>query len=124
MEESISYPLMRAAYDIQLQAEYGVPIQIEWFGHTIRLNTEDNCVEFQKHKFPISVDQKSIDLRIVIDRCSIEIFSDAGKYSATYLALCDYNVPYLTISAKDTVRIDSLSVSKLKSIYVGEENRK
>ena len=124
LEESISYPLMRAAYDIQLQAEYGVPIQIEWFGHTIRLNTEDNCVEFQKHKFPISVDQKSIDLRIVIDRCSIEIFSDAGKYSATYLALCDYNVPYLTISAKDTVRIDSLSVSKLKSIYVGEENRK
>ena len=115
--EAISYPLMRSAYDVQLQAEYGAPIQIECFGHTIRLNTEDNCVEFQKHKFPLSAESKTIEIRIVIDRCSIEIFSDGGKYSATYLALCDYNVPYLTVSAKDAVKVDSLSVSKLKSIH-------
>ncbi len=118
LKEPLRLPLSHSAYDIHLVADYGKDMQFILFGHTLNINTDENCITYGKIKIPISCDREKIDIRIIADRCSFEIFADEGRFFATLLAVCDYNLPYLELSADDCVNIKQLSCHKLKSIHI------
>ena len=90
---------------------------LELFGQALQIDTENNRLTFGKISLPISSDQRSVDLRIVADTCSFEVFADGGRYCATLYAPCDYNLPTLRLLAKDPVKIRSLSCRRLASIH-------
>ena len=117
----IDIPLGRAAYDIRLLADYHGNMKIEIFGHGMKINVEENCIEFKKVKVPLSLELDAVKLRMIVDRCSIEIFADDGKFCATFPVVCDYNLPYLKIIPEKDLHIRQLDCSKLKSIHTVDD---
>lgn len=117
LDGPIEIELARSAYDLRLVADYGASMTLELFGQTLQINTENNRLTFGKISLPISSDQRSVDLRIVADTCSFEVFADGGRYCATLYAPCDYNLPALRLLAKNPVKIRSLSCRRLASIH-------
>lgn len=115
-------PLERSAYDICLEAAFESDMEIEIFGQTMKLNLEANCIDMKTVRVPLSLKLDSVKLRLIVDRCSVEIFADDGKFCATFPVLCDYNLPYLKITAEKPVRIRRLDCSRLKSIHASDEN--
>ena len=64
---------------------------------------------------PLSITEKEIDLTILIDRCSMEIFSDNGKICLTERFVCDYNLPFISLEGEG--EIQKLEIHTLKSIW-------
>ena len=87
----------------------------------MKKNMEENCIEFKKVKVPLSLKSDAVKLRMIVDRCSIEIFADDGKFCATFPVICDYNLPYLRVTGKKDLHIRHLECSKLKSIHTTDE---
>lgn len=120
-EEPIELKLERAAYDIRLITEYGSSMDLALFGHTLRIDTKENCIVFGKSRIPVSEDREKVDLRVIVDSCSFEVFTDGGRFFADLYAVCDYNLPYLKLTAEgDALRVRTLSCHRLHPIH-GEE---
>lgn len=117
LDEPIEIRLDKAAYDIHIVADYDGNMKLELFGHTLHINTQDDCITFGKIKLPISSDRETVDIRIVVDSCSFEVFADEGRFCATMYAVCDYNLPYMRVSADTIVNIRALSCYKLSPIH-------
>ena len=123
-QENIEIPLDACSYDVHLVTEYGCNMDLTLFGHTIHIQTQDNFISFDKVKMPISGDRMGVDIRIVVDRCSFEVFADNGRFCATLYAVCDYSVPYLKISSENEISVRHLSYSKLSSIHTDSKHGK
>lgn len=118
LDQPIEMNLDRAAYDIHLVTDYRENLTLTLFGHPLLIDTGKNLLTFGKHTMPISHDRRAIDLRILVDRCSFEVFADRGRYCATFSAACDYNLPYLKLSAESSpVRVRELSCHRLASVH-------
>ena len=115
--EPLIAPLERAAYDVHFVADYEHDLEFEFFGHKLLFKTEENWIEFQRTRVPISLYRDKIDVRMIIDRCSIEIFADGGKFCATFSIVCDYNLPYIKVSPTGELTVDRLECNRLKSIH-------
>ena len=107
--------------DLHLLADYDGDMKLDLFGHTLLIDTGENLLSLGEHTMPISGDRKEVDLRILVDRCSFEVFADGGRYCATFCAVCDYNLPYLRLSADCPVKISRLSCHRLASVHEGIE---
>lgn len=109
--------LDRAAYDIHIVTDFDADMKLELFGHTLRIRAEENCIVFGKVRVPISADLKTVDLRIIADRCSFEIFADGGKFFADLYAVCDYNLSFMRLSSASEIKLCKLVYSKLSPIH-------
>jgi sucrose-6-phosphate hydrolase SacC (GH32 family) len=117
LDQPFEMNLDQAAYDIHMVTDYDGNITLDLFGHSLSIDTGKNLLTFGKLTMPISSDQKTVDLRIIVDRCSFEVFAGGGRYCATFYAVCDYNLPYLRLSADYPVKISKLSCHKLASVH-------
>lgn len=117
LDAPIEIKLDQAAYDMHIVADYDSKMNLDLFGHTLQINTQDNCITFGKLKMPLSSDQATVDIRIIVDRCSFEVFADEGRFYAALYAVCDYNLPYLKLSAESSGKVRSLSCHKLAPIH-------
>lgn len=84
------------------------------------IKPSENELKFAKEVVPLAIFNGSLDITLVIDRCSIEVFLDGGKIYASFLnneSISDYNVPFVEISSKDGLKIDELMLVALKSIW-------
>ena len=72
-----------------------------------------SAMEFEK--LAAFAKEKEIDLTLLIDRCSMEIFADDGKICLTERFVCDFNLPYVAIAGEG--RIQNIEISTLKSIW-------
>ena len=69
---------------------------------------------------PISLTRGGLDITILVDRCSIEVFSDGGKIFMSCLnnnTVSDFNIPYLTIQADKKMALDNIEINSLNSIW-------
>ena len=94
------------------------------FGHLIKFKASENLVTFVKPaksyrdaKIPVSLDSSAIDVRIVVDRCSFELFIDGGKINVSLPYICDYNLPYLTMSATEAICVEKIESHQLAPIH-------
>ncbi len=115
-EREFEMALTKGACDISFSLGDGEsgPIQIELFGHRIDVDPQENAVTFGRKdarlRMPFSASGAEKSLRIVADRCSMELFTDGGTSVMTVSAVCDYNLCRLRITAERPVRIENLVV--------------
>ena len=105
--------------DISLKMPYvnDTCVTLSIFGAKIRLDTTQNNLLFERLKMPISLRGDAIYLRVVVDTCSVEIFTDNGHFCLSEWFVCDPNLPYVEISASSEVKILDLSCHVLESIH-------
>lgn len=94
-------------------------LQIIVFGKKIMLDFSKNEITIT-HTAPISLTHTDLDLTVIVDTCSIEIFSDSGKILMTCAdtnSICDYNLPYITMETTSTLTLDCVEIHSLNSIW-------
>ncbi|MBE6634836.1 MAG: glycoside hydrolase family 32 protein [Ruminococcaceae bacterium] len=120
---SVSYDLEKSPYVVKLQVKNTDDISdftIKIFGRDIVIKPSENELKFVKETVPLSIFNGSLDITLVIDRCSIEAFLDCGKIYASFLnnnSVQDYNVPFIEISSKGSIKIDELMLIALNSMW-------
>jgi len=115
-------PLSKTPCIIKIEAEFPVPNHLTFnlFGRKITCNTEKNGVTLSENTAPMSITANKLELVIISDQCSLELYIDGGKFymgtvdGNTY---CDYNLPCLEISASDNLKIRQMEIHSLKSIW-------
>jgi fructan beta-fructosidase len=89
------------------------------FGHPVRYTADGQTLQVVGSKTKIAAEGGKIYLRILVDRTSIETFVNHGRWSIaeSYLPK-DVKRPLSIASEGTDVKIDSLKVWKLKSVWV------
>lgn len=114
--------LSKTPYTLKIQAEFsGAPrLTVNLFGRKIICDTEKNSITLSKNTAPLSFTPNKIDLVIISDQCSLEIYSDGGKFYLSTVdenTFCDYNLPYMEIVANGDCEIQRIELHSLKSIW-------
>lgn len=122
LSEALTYETGANPLDIVIKADYDedATVKLGLFGHTLRFDMKNNTASAscgKDVKMPVSVEKKTLDLRIIADRVSVEVYADGGKLIYTSVAFCDYNLPRVTLSSDKPVKIDSFDVYTMKSIW-------
>ena len=115
----LTIPLTQKAYDVCLTADFDPEnrISLSLFGQTILIDMPKNQVSVQKNACTISPDRARLDLRIIVDTTSVEVFADGGRFSFAAAALSDHNLMYAKLSAEKPLKNAALSLHGLKSIW-------
>lgn len=95
-------------------------VELNVFGKAICLDFNKNEIAIGDDRAPISLVGEGLDLSIVVDRCSIEIFSDGGKIMMTCVngdSFCDRNLPCFVMKSDFAAVIDLIEMHSLKSIW-------
>ncbi len=119
LEKKHIYEVGENPLDIKLSAPY-IPdgkITLKVFGTNIVCDTSLNQITTKDVKMPISILGDRIELRVIIDRCSAELFADNGKFIGTSSMICDYNLPRIELTATLNMKIDRFECHILNSIY-------
>lgn len=107
------------ALDISISSEYtsdgGFCLNI--FGEELVVDLEENTIRFKNIKMPVSLDRNGVELRIIVDRATVEIFSDNGRYTACVMNLSDDNLPRLVLKPKKASAEVSFKCFTLNSMY-------
>jgi len=125
LKEEIKYEVGTNALDIVLKADYdeNALVKLGIFGHTLYVDMVKNLLTVScagDIKMPLSMDRKTLDLRIVADRTSVEIFADNGKMFAAAAMICDFNLPAVTLSANKDFAVREFDCYTMKSIWKKE----
>ena len=76
-----------------------------------------NEIRCKNARLPLSLNKDKLELEIISDRCTVEIFADGGRYCAAVASIADYNLPRITIERNDSLIVDSIEWHTLKSIH-------
>lgn len=90
------------------------------FGRSIRFNFNQNELAFGNCTAPISLTRNGLDVTVLFDRCSIELFADGGKIYASCInedTFSDLNLPSLRICAEEEIKLSCVEIHSLKSIW-------
>jgi len=66
---------------------------------------------------PLSVLGDSLELTVISDKCSLEIFADGGKSCVAVAAFADYNLPRFTVSKNSSVKLEYMEWHALRPIH-------
>ena len=95
-------------------------LTIAIFGISMKLDFDKNELQVGDCIAPICVTGGDLDVTVIVDRCSIEVYADGGKIFLSCLdrhTVSDYNLPYLSIRGTQPLTLDSLEIHSLKSIW-------
>ncbi len=105
------------AFDLTVSAPFteNFTLKLELFGEPAVANAKENTLTFGKFKMPLSLDRDRIDIRIIRDRLSLEVFTDLGASCLAKKSYANYNLPALTVAGSG--RIEKLQLTQLQSIH-------
>ena len=107
-----------APLDITLElAMTGDTVTLGFFGAELTVNTADNLITYKNVTMPLSLNKDKARLRVLIDQGSLTVFADNGKFCTTQRNICDFNLPYVTLSSDSDTQIDRFECHILDSIY-------
>ncbi len=98
----------------------GATIRMSAFGREMVFDTKKNTASFGIYSVPLTVTSKALDITVILDRCSIELYLDGGTVllgAVTNATYADYNLPTLEIATDREFTFDTLSLSPLQSIW-------
>lgn len=119
LKDGITLETGAHALDLSLSMPYvsGEKVVINLFGTDLAVDMEKNEIRCKNLKMPISVSGETVDLRVICDRLSLEIFADGGKIFAAVAAFADYNLPRVTVNANEKVSVGHIGWHTLKNIH-------
>ena len=114
--------LSKTPYIVKIKADLSDASQLvlNLFGRKIICDTEKNSITLSKNASSLSFTPGKIDIAIISDQCSLEIYADGGKYYMSTVdenTCCDYNLPYMEIIANGDCEIQRMEFHSLKSIW-------
>ncbi len=103
------------ALDIELEADWSEDnkIRLLIYGATVDVDFKKNEVVYGRTHVPLSLDKGKVKVRMIIDRCSLEVYADGGRYLLADNLVCDFNLPFITVSSDKTVTLDKLDIYSL-----------
>ena len=114
-QEPWSMPLLPAAYRIYMDMGHcGNPFTINIFGQDVSVQPQKNRIQVKNNTVPLAFDDREKRLLILVDSCSIELFTGDGQAIMTAPLLCDYNLKRLILSSEHPVRLELLEISRLE----------
>ena len=119
-KKEIPLPTKPCLIKVEAELSSARSIRFTLFGRSIVCDTEKNTVTLSKNTAPLSLTSGKLELVILSDQCSLELYLDGGKfYMGTVNAdtYCDYNLPYLEIAANEGVTLKHMEIHSLKSIW-------
>lgn len=109
------------AYDIflRLPPDENGRTAISLFGGVLTVDARNNTVTVKSGSvpslsMPLSVTGVEKSLRILVDRCSLELFSDRGTSMMPVSFVCDYNLTGMEISSRDGIVVEELNICRLQ----------
>lgn len=111
-----------AALDVAFSMPYvhGEKLVLNLLGTDLACDMDKNEIRYKNVKMPLTLDGGHVDLRILVDRCSVEIFADGGKIFAAAVAFADYNLPQVTLQKNEKITLDSFTWHTLENIHETE----
>lgn len=90
------------------------------FGRNIDFDFENNEMRIGEYTAPISLTHNGLDVTIIMDTCSIEVFADGGKIFTSCLngnTVSDFNLPSITLRATKNILLENVTIHALASIW-------
>lgn len=117
-----SIPLEDKPYLIKIKGTYtkDVVLNFNIFGCGFSVNFSENQLILGNNRMPVSIHEETLELTLLVDRCSMEIFADGGK---AYLSaveegtICDRNLPWFHITSDAAYCLECLEMYSLNSIW-------
>lgn len=99
-------------------------LMLEIFGLKLCFDFENNEIKYSdEKKCPMNITGEGLSVKILVDKCGFEVFSDGGKscfYAVSADAFPDYGKNEICISALcGKYRLDTFSVCELGGIFDG-----
>ena len=96
-------------------------LSLSLFGRTVTLDSRTNTVSIGEHlQAPLRRNGETLDLCLVADRCSLELFLDGGSIyfgGVTPDTVADYKLSSLTLASDAPCSVDLLVLYPLHSIW-------
>lgn len=92
------------------------------FGTQLTVDFKEGFIQFKKTKMPFAKNSDSLDIRFIADRCTLEVFAEAGKCNFTEFNIWDYNLPYIEFPANTSIENIKIECNTLKSMYGNDES--
>jgi fructan beta-fructosidase len=105
---------IRAEIDMRGAEKFGLTIH----GIDLEYTTNLSSFTYLGHKIPISVPSGHLELQILVDRSSLELFAQNGKYSASFCFLPHAkDFPIIFYAVGGAINLVNLEVHTLNSIW-------
>jgi len=119
---TVFFPVSTDAQLIRLEADLSSKAQLTlgWFGRKMVLDMAKNKLSLQESAGPLSITKNKLDVTILIDRCSVEIFADGGRIyfaDSNPSTVCDFNIPQITLYADRPCVVNALEIHALNPIW-------
>lgn len=92
-------------------------VTLEFFGSELIISTSENTVKYKNITMPLTLNKDKAKLRVLIDQGSLTVFADNGKFCTTQRNICDFNLPYVSLTSDKETQIDLFECHILNSIY-------
>lgn len=88
-------------------------------GHPVRYSVADQTLHLGSASAPFKLSKNKLQLCILVDRSSIEVFADQGQVSLSAITLENSDRNVSIVSDGGSMRVVSLEVNRLESIWLG-----
>ncbi len=98
---------------VKLQADYkkGTLCELIADGRRLTLDLSKNVISCGRYSAPISHNERTVDITVVSDKCTLEVFADGGKFYMTCVAVADSAIKGVQLLG-DALKNASLTVKK------------
>lgn len=120
--KTMEIPLADAAQSIHLGGKFeeNAVLNLNIFGRTLQIDFSENQISVGEDKAPLFLTEKGLDLTLLVDRCSVEIFADGGKiylYSLSKDTVMDRNLLSMILSCNMDYALDFVEIHALEPIW-------
>ena len=117
--EKTSFALEDSAYIFKIHAKAlkDNKLSVSFFGKTVECDLKENSIKLDDHKGPLSYTGEALDVTVVVDRCTVELFSDDGRIYITECTVADRNMCEFSLTAENDCIIENIELTSLESIW-------
>ena len=121
-EKMVIIPLADAAQFIRLKGKFdeNAVLDLILFGRKIQIDFSENRISIGKNQAPVFVAEKELDITLLVDRRSVELFADGGKIylcDSSEESLVDRNLLSLVLSCNMEYSLDFAEIHALEPIW-------
>ena len=92
-------------------------VELGFFGVKTFIDFDKQEIRIADCIAPLSITNENIDITLIIDRCSTELFTDSGKIYMACLTDCNPDFSEFFIKSNSEIKIERLELHSLESVF-------